>query len=217
MLNFNEVNRRITEVTHPYFDVNMNGLEFNLLEKLKQVSKFDISFQPQSHYALLHELDWLNRQVAYAQFVHWATVVNKKVNNEADLALLDSIQKWFEVSFLYKQDKNVEDCALCKMFLHQNETFRCDACPVKLKTGHRGCIGTPYALFRQITKNSYGLVTNHNQLKLALAMLQFLMNLYHERQFCEQHAVQKNFDQWQQELQEKVIKSFEAPNFTHGA
>ena len=208
MLNFNAVQQRITTVCHPHFDTTRDALEFALIEQLKADPEFKIHFQMQSHHCLLTELDWLNRQVAYAQFVHWATVTNKMNNNEVDFALLDSIQKWFKVSFLYKQDRNVEDCALCKMFLYKDHESTCSDCPVKLKTDYRGCIGTPYALFKLITKDSYGLVTNHDQLKLALAMLQFLMNLYYESKVCsELHDYQK----WQQDLQDKIVKAFEVP------
>jgi hypothetical protein len=55
-------------------------------------------------------------------------------------ALKDSIENWKGVS----EGKERKDCALCEEFPDQN----CMGCPVKEKTGHPSCEGTPFYAVR---------------------------------------------------------------------
>jgi len=58
-------------------------------------------------------------------------------------ALNDSIAHWERMANgTYSPDESIygKDCALCSLFLKNN----CDGCPVKERTGHISCIGSPW-------------------------------------------------------------------------
>lgn len=65
-------------------------------------------------------------------------------------ALRASIEKWVFVGALVGCGLGVDDggsdsCALCQLYLDDN----CKGCPVRGRTGKRGCRGTPYDKWRE--------------------------------------------------------------------
>lgn len=110
-------------------------------------------------------------------------------------ALQDSIAHWTR---LYtgkprpNEDTSGRSCALCEKFA---TLPGCGQCPVKIKTGHSSCRGSPYIAAVR-AKNSYGL--NSKQFKeAALVMLEFLRDLLPEED-----------SQMEEELQEALTKIY---------
>lgn len=71
----------------------------------------------------------------------------KEMMNKLTACALElSIQKWKDLAkgkdLDYANDE--ENCALCEIFSSYDQ---CGDCPVKLKTGEYGCVGTPYSRF----------------------------------------------------------------------
>lgn len=62
-------------------------------------------------------------------------------------ALKGSIKKWKEIIDGTVEDNGPDNCPLCKKFYENN----CKGCPVKNKTGHSLCNGTPYDLWNELS------------------------------------------------------------------
>lgn len=65
---------------------------------------------------------------------------------EVRKALEGSIRKWQRIVGGTGSDLGPNNCDLCKMF-YTGGAQTCVGCPVREKTGHWGCIGTPYELW----------------------------------------------------------------------
>ena len=71
------------------------------------------------------------------------------MNAETLEALKGSIEHWGRlVDFENNpgEEPTYRQCDLCKLALNKSERFYtdCNECVVKLKTGQRGCVGTPF-------------------------------------------------------------------------
>jgi hypothetical protein len=54
-----------------------------------------------------------------------------------------SAEKWWTIATQGERDAGKYDCECCKQF-HGGWWRSCEGCPIRQKTGHRGCNGTPY-------------------------------------------------------------------------
>jgi hypothetical protein len=62
-------------------------------------------------------------------------------------ALKGSIAKWEAIVAGTGKDEGTENCPLCQAFNGNGEDetrHMCEGCPVREKTRHIGCVGTPY-------------------------------------------------------------------------
>lgn len=72
------------------------------------------------------------------------------MTEQANKALKESIEHWRRVaSGTMKPGESVgaQHCALCLEFNHGKEP--CNGCPVKDRTGNRGCVGSPFDPFEK--------------------------------------------------------------------
>jgi hypothetical protein len=100
-------------------------------------------------------------------------------------ALLDAIEKWKNIVAGKCHDGGWIDCLLCHIFYTE-----CDGgCPIYLKTGQKGCYGTPYDEWCNHFLESQQDGTDEGDLwfadnaktkQLAQNMLDFLKDLYQE-------------------------------------
>lgn len=60
-------------------------------------------------------------------------------------ALHGSIRKWIKIATWEGYDSGSENCPLCGQFFGSD----CDGCPVAIKTGQKGCYGSPYEEWRR--------------------------------------------------------------------
>lgn len=94
-------------------------------------------------------------------------------------ALLKSIWKWVNITFLFGRDLGVNNCSLClryiKSYNHINFIWTCHGCPVYLKTRHNSCNGTPYRDFKDKEHTIYARF-------YALKELIFLISLLFRRE-----------------------------------
>lgn len=73
------------------------------------------------------------------------------MNSRTRTAILGSIRKWKDILSGKGVDKGVKNCPLCQEFYKRNLlSLECQNCPVFLKTGEIGCVGTPYEEWRGI-------------------------------------------------------------------
>jgi len=61
-------------------------------------------------------------------------------------ALNGSIEKWEGIVAGSTHDMGVENCPLCKKFIHHE----CEGCPVRHKSGHRYCAATAYSKWKAL-------------------------------------------------------------------
>ncbi len=72
-------------------------------------------------------------------------------------ALKGSIAKWEAIVAGTDADRGTANCPLCKLFADTASIGdACNGCPVKEKTGERGCNGTPYERWTDATKDLEG-------------------------------------------------------------
>ena len=92
-------------------------------------------------------------------------------------ALLGSIEKWTQiVNGTTAEDRRINNCPLCTMFLHNN----CLECPVSKATGVSDCKNSPYVPWKS---HRYNCISRHHApgceecLRLAKDELAFLVGL----------------------------------------
>lgn len=75
------------------------------------------------------------------------------MDNETLKALRGSIAKWEAIVAGTETDKGAENCPLCQMFSPTYERLpdRCAGCPVRDETGIRGCVGSPYDTYSDLS------------------------------------------------------------------
>ena len=101
-------------------------------------------------------------------------------------ALRGSIEKWEGVVAGDTTDLGSDNCPLCQMFQNDEEdrpeSSVCKGCPVKEKTGHSMCGGSPYKDWIRVEPGFHEKY-NHTDasLKAATAELEFLRSLLPER------------------------------------
>lgn len=88
-------------------------------------------------------------------------------------ALKGSIAKWEAIVAGTGTDEGPRNCPLCVEFWGDY----CKGCPVRDKTGHHGCIGTPYAEWERADVTA---ATTPALVALAQAELDFLRSLLPE-------------------------------------
>lgn len=93
---------------------------------------------------------------------------------ETSKALEDSIEAWRKIVAGTAPVHGSEGCPLCDKFLSTKKYPLCNDCPVKARTGHDGCKGTPY----YSTYIKRGVVpSTPEERAAALAELEFLISL----------------------------------------
>jgi SAM-dependent methyltransferase len=76
------------------------------------------------------------------RFPRGSTLTVRRMDADTLAALRQSIKKWDAILAGTATDVGDLNCALCQKFL-SSPNF-CEGCPVKTRTGHRGCRGAPY-------------------------------------------------------------------------
>jgi len=94
-------------------------------------------------------------------------------NGEDPLEL--SIEKWEDIVNGSGQDHGGENCALCQKYfdVSDDEHKNCAGCPILEKTGYRGCVGTPYEEYSNLSNWE----DEEEYLRLANEELDFLKSL----------------------------------------
>jgi hypothetical protein len=106
--------------------------------------------------------------------------MTNKMNAKTLKALRGSIAKWEAIVASEGSDHGIDNCPLCQMFRivigFKTISFKtnCDGCPVKARTGHDGCRGTPYDEWDS------GVADTPELVALAQAELDFLKSLLPE-------------------------------------
>lgn len=92
---------------------------------------------------------------------------DKPLSKRQIKALDGSIKKWRDIVDRAGIDNGGNNCPCCKLY-HNNH---CVLCPIKIYTGYKYCLGTPYYDF------AYNSVVNEKSKKLAQAELDFLIEV----------------------------------------
>ena len=99
-------------------------------------------------------------------------------------ALKDSIAHWTRLTDGTEREGEepyADDCALCTMFYDSDDDDVCVSCPIRLRTGRRGCRGSPYLPAERKWKGwKYGTGSEATFREAAADMRDYLIDLIPE-------------------------------------
>lgn len=112
------------------------------------------------------------------------------MKSETLTALKGSIKKWKDIVSNEGIDHRGDNCPLCKLFAYRLPA--CSGCPVKAKTGHAGCEGSPWVEW-SIPQPLMGtwIANTPERMRLAKAELKFLRSLLPKKSAPKKKAARK--------------------------